>query len=71
MFEEEYTNFLVNYGMLQESKMCHYRPSEMTGSVQGIVQSEMYEQVKSLKKEPVGTTAVWPRKEARRRNKDI
>jgi len=62
MFEEEYTNFLVNYGMLQESEMCHYRPLEMTGSVQGIVQSEMYEQVKSLKKEPVGTTAAVAKK---------
>jgi len=54
MFEEEYTNFLVNYGMLQESQMCHYRPLEMTEPVEGIVQSEMYE----LKKEPIGRIAA-------------
>jgi hypothetical protein len=51
MFEEEYANFLVNYGMLQESEMCHYHPLETTDSVE----AEMYEQVKALmKKEPVG-----------------
>jgi hypothetical protein len=51
MFEEEYANFFVNYGMLQESEMCHYRPLEMAESVQ----AEMYEQIKPLmKKEPVG-----------------
>ncbi|CAD6223433.1 unnamed protein product [Miscanthus lutarioriparius] len=58
MFEEEYANFLVNYGMLQESQMCHYRPLEMTETVEGIVQSEMYE----LKKEPIGRTAAAAKK---------
>jgi hypothetical protein len=51
MFKEEYANFLINYGMLQESEMCHYCPLETADSVQ----AEMYEQVKPLmKKEPVG-----------------
>jgi len=49
MFEEEYANFLVNYGMLPESEMCHYHPLEMTDDS---VQAEMYEQV--MKKEAAG-----------------
>jgi hypothetical protein len=48
MFEEEYANFLVNYGMLEESQMCHYRPLELTENVEGVVQSEMYEAKKEL-----------------------
>ena len=54
MFEEEYANFLVNYGMLQDSKMCHYHPLETTQTVEGAVQAEIYEYVKPLKKESVG-----------------
>jgi len=51
MFEEEYANFLVHYGMLQESEMCHYRPLETTDCVE----AEVYEQALPLmKKEPVG-----------------
>ena len=49
MFEEEYANFLVNYGKLPESEMCHYYPLEMTDDS---VQAEMYEQV--MKKEAAG-----------------
>ena len=49
MFEEEYANFLVNYGMLPKSEMCHYHPLEMTDDS---VQAEMYEQV--MKKEAAG-----------------
>jgi hypothetical protein len=54
MFEEEYANFLVNYGMLQESEMCHYHPLETAQTVEGAVQSEIYKHVKPLKKESVG-----------------
>jgi hypothetical protein len=53
MFEEEYVNFLVNYGMLEESQMCHYRLLELTENLEGVVQSEMYE----AKKEPVVAAA--------------
>ncbi|CAD6263020.1 unnamed protein product [Miscanthus lutarioriparius] len=54
MFEEEYANFLINYGMLQESEMCHYHPLETAHTVKGAVQAEIYEYVKPLKKESVG-----------------
>lgn len=49
MFEEEYANFCVHYGVLPESEMCHYHPLEMTND---IVQAELYDQV--TKKEPAG-----------------
>jgi hypothetical protein len=55
---EEYANFLVNYGMFEDSQMCHYCPLEMTETVEGIVQSEMYE----VKKEPAGRTAAAAKK---------
>ena len=53
MFEKEYANFLVNYGMLQEFEMCHYHPLETAQTMKGDMQAEIYEYVKPLKKESV------------------
>jgi hypothetical protein len=69
MFEEEYANFLVNYGMLEESEMCHYQPLDTTEIVQKAVHSEIHEHGKPARVDEMMRETVHPGRKAGKKKK--